>query len=220
MQRFYQDPEKGISSHLEINRRTAFHEAGHAAAIYLENKRNKLPSIYFQIQLHKHNGQTSPFFTKICGGRQIGDVLMMSREGATNSRNSADVDSYQIAYEADIINYLAGPLAEAKYVSLRDNETFNINLLRPESLNNYGGNADLVEVQFYLDTFLQSENEREAKLNELFAEAFRFIQVVANWKRIIALANYILNSTEEYLCFEQVKEVLQREQQYAHIHWL
>ena len=204
MQRFYKDQDKGVSDHLEINRRSAFHEAGHAAAIYLENKRKNLPSIYFHIQLHKLNGLASPFFTKICDGRQIIDPLMISRE------ELVDVDGYQLAYEADIINYLAGPLAEAKYVSIRDNETFNVNLFRPDSLHNYGGTVDLKEIGFYLESFLPSEQERETKLNELLVEAFRFIQIIENWKRITALANHILNSTEEYISFDEVSNVLQQ----------
>ncbi len=220
MQRFYQDQDQDFSTHLEINRRTAFHEAGHAAAICLENKRKNLPSIYFQIQRHKHNGLASPFLTKICGGQQIGDLLMISHEASAKTRHSSDLDSYQSAYEADIINYLAGPLAEAKYVALRDNEIFNFNLLRPESLNNYGGSADLAEVRFYLDSFLSSAKEGEAKLDELFGEAFRFIQADENWKRMTALAIHILESSEDFIGYEQIKQVLHQDRQYAPIHWL
>ncbi len=36
----------------DIIRETAIHEAGHAAAIYLGNKRKKLPSIVFRILIN------------------------------------------------------------------------------------------------------------------------------------------------------------------------
>jgi hypothetical protein len=197
MQRSYKDQDKGVSDHLEITRQTAFHEAGHAAAIYLEQKRKKLPPIYFCIQLHKQ-----PFLTQICGGRQIIEPLMISRE------DFKAIENCQLAYEADIISYLAGPLAEAKYVSIRENGLFDVNLFKPDSLYHYGGTADLKEVNFYLASFLPSVTEREIRLNELFLEAFHFIQAAENWKRITALANHILNSAETYISFDQASNVL------------
>ncbi|QWF69723.1 hypothetical protein KEF85_10085 [Methylomonas paludis] len=209
MQRFYKHQDMDVSNHLEINLRTAFHEAGHAAAIFLENKRKNLPAVYFHIQLQKLNGLAAPLFTRICGGRQIADPNMIGRA------ESASIVGCQLAYEADIINYLAGPLAEAKYVSIRDNEAFNVHLLKPDSLYNYGGSADLEEVGCYLKSFLPSVKERETKLNELFVEAFHFVQRVENWQRITALANHILNSADEHICFDQVCTVLQQDRQYA-----
>jgi hypothetical protein len=41
-------------------------------------------------------------------------------------------DAYRTAFEADIINLLVGPLAEAKYVAVRDHECFNKNLITPK----------------------------------------------------------------------------------------
>ena len=217
MQRYYQDQEKGISASQEIIRRTAFHEAGHAAAIFLENQRKNLPSIYFYIDIHNHNQLTSPALTRICGGRQIDDVLMIGRAAAVGRQDLSTIADYQVAYEADIINLLAGPLAEAKYVFLRDNKIFNVNLLKPDALQNYGGNADMKEVRFYLESLLPSLQEQDTKLNQLFAEAFRFVQNAQNWKRIAALANYILDSSEEQLGYEQVEQVLHQNQEYANI---
>jgi hypothetical protein len=211
MRQYYKIPDKRVYDHLEINRQSAFHQAGHAAAIFFENNRKNLPSIYFQIQLLKLNGLTSPFLAKICGGRQIADPLMISQE------DSFDVNGCQIAYEADIINYLAGPLSEAKYVSIRDNVSFNVNVFKPYSLYNYLGTADRIEIGLYLESFLPSLKERETKLNQLFVEAFHFIQDVENWKRITALANHILNSAEDYISFDQVSEVLQQKPQLLNI---
>ncbi len=37
--------------------KTAFHEAGHAAAIHLNNQQKNLPSVYFQINLRNNSTQ-------------------------------------------------------------------------------------------------------------------------------------------------------------------
>ena len=217
MQRF-QEVETVISDFLEINRRTAFHEAGHAAAIYLENRRKNLPLIYFQIRTRKISAQTTPIFSEICGGRQIGDGLIMSSTSLAERYSISDREAYKTAYEADIINFLAGPLAEAKYEFLRNHEVFSINALRPEVLKNYGGYADMQEVWYYLRCALTSRREQENKLEELYGEAFRFVQEFENWKKIAALAEYILNGAEDYICYEQVNEIFQGERNVARFH--
>lgn len=147
MRRFYQRAKNGFRDNLELNRQTAFHEAGHVAAIYLENKRKSLPSIYFEIHVNKQDNMAQPLFAQVSGGRLIGDLATVIHEDVANHRDSPDIDDYQLVYEADIINFLASSLAEAKYVSIRDNETFNIKLLTPQAINHYGGNADMLVVR-------------------------------------------------------------------------
>jgi hypothetical protein len=117
---------------------------------------------------------------------------------------------YQCAYEADVINFLVGPLAEAKYVSLRDDETFNFNLFNPHALNYYGGSSDVNKAYAYLEYFIPSEQLREKKMLELFSEAFRFIKNNQNWKHILNLADYILQSEKDVLSCEEVIAVLSR----------
>jgi len=107
----------------------------------------------------------------------------------------------------DIINILAGPLAEAKYEFLRNNQVFSINAIAPDVLQDYGGNADMQEVWYYLRCVIPSRQEQERKLQELFCEAFRFVQEFENWKQIATLAQYILDGGEEYICYEQVNQV-------------
>ncbi len=41
---------------VEQKKRIAFHEAGHAAGIYLNNKSRQLPSVFFNIILKDMNG--------------------------------------------------------------------------------------------------------------------------------------------------------------------
>jgi|APLak6261667961_1056064.scaffolds.fasta_scaffold08205_1 hypothetical protein len=208
MKRFYQQDEQGFTDHLELNRQTAFHEAGHAAALYLENKRNNLPPVYFQIDVSKANSRAQPLLAKVHGGRLVGDLATVIREAATHDRDSTDIDHYPLVYEADMISFLAGPIAEATYVSLRDNEVFNSNLLTPHALNHYGGNADLLAVMSYLECFLPLPEQREVQLKTLFAKAFSFVQQPNNWKIITALAHYILNNAYENISCEQAIEVL------------
>ena len=199
MQRYYQTQEKSIFASLEVIRRTAFHEAGHVAAIFFGSQRKELPSIYFQMHIHNHKKPASPALTRNCGARQIDDRQMIDHRAAVAWQDFSTTDECQLAYEAYIINLLAGPLAEAKYVFLRDNEIFNVNLLNPKALKNYGGKNDMLEVQFYLESLAASWQEQENKLNQLYAEAFRFVQNSYNWKRITALANQILDRSEERL---------------------
>jgi hypothetical protein len=208
MQRFYQQDEHGFTDHLELNRHTAFHEAGHVAAIYLENKRKSLPPVYFQIDVSKADSMAQPLFAKVNGGRRVGDLATVIHEDILHHRNSTDMDRYPWVYEADIISFLAGPIAEAKYVSIRDNEVFNINLLTPHALNHYGGNADLLEVMSYLECFFPSPEQREVQLKTLFAQAFSFVQQPSHWQSITALAYYILNNACENISYEQAIAVL------------
>ncbi|MGZ3821368.1 MAG: hypothetical protein ACXVB6_12300 [Mucilaginibacter sp.] len=209
MRRFYQHDEIGLRDHLALSWQTVFHEAGHVAAIYLENKRKGLPPIDFEIHVSKQDNMAPPFFAKVSGGRLIGDLTAVTQENVALYRNSSDIDSYRRVYEADVINFLAGPLAEAKYVLTRDNEIFNINLLTPQALNHYGGNADLVEVMSYLEFFIPSPEQREAKLNALFAETFNFILQPSNWKSITALAHHILSNADKNISCVQAIEVLE-----------
>lgn len=208
MQRFYQREENRFTDHLELSWQTAFHEAGHAAAIYLENKRKSLPPVYFQIHVSKQDSMAQPLFAKVNGGRLVGDLATVTQESIANNQDSTDIDNYQLVYEADIISFLAGPIAEAKYISIRDDEVFNINLLTPQVMKHYGGDADLQEVMSYLEFFVPSPKQREVKLKALFAQAFSFIQQPNNWKSITALAHYILNNVQENIGCEQAIEVL------------
>lgn len=209
MQRFYQRDENGLTDHLELDWQTAFHEAGHVAAIYLENKRKSLPSISFEIHVSKQDSMVRPLFAKVSGGRLVDDLTTVTKKNVADNRDSSHLDSYQRLYEADIINFLAGPLAEAKYVAIRDNEVFNSNLLTPEALKHYGGDADLLDVMSYLECFIPSPEQRQAKLNALFAETFSFILQPSHWKSITALAHHILHHAHETISCEQARQVLE-----------
>jgi len=203
----------------------AFHEAGHAAAIYLNNKARNLPPIFFQI-IFKEISDTSDYdglafqrshddcVARVEGGRLI-QSLPYSVDGLPhklidhNEAMAPLVRDYVRAFEADIINLLIGPLAEAKYVHNRDDELFNNKLVNLNSLENYGGGSDLTLVREYIDNFSASKQQQDKKLDELFTAACNFIRDPLNWKAITKLASYILESNKNIISCEEVVSVLQ-----------
>jgi hypothetical protein len=203
----------------------AFHEAGHAAAIYLNNKARNLPPIFFQI-IFKEISKTSDFdeiiyeathddsVARVEGGRLIQSLPYSVDDLAhklidQNEAMTPSAMDYIIAFEADIINLLIGPLAEAKHVHDRDDELFNHQLINLKSLENYGGESDLALAREYLKSFSASSQQEVGKLDELFAAACDFVGDSSNWKAITKLANYILESNKKIISCEEVVSVLQ-----------
>ena len=203
----------------------AFHEAGHAAAIFLNNKARQLPPVFFQIVFKEISGNNDHDDTLyrtahddsiagVEGGRLI-QSLPYSIDGLVHKlidHNDAMlplVRDYIAAFEADIINLLIGPLAEAKQTYNRDNEQFNHRLVDLSALQNYGGNSDLALVHEYLESFSASPLQRDKKLDELFAEACDFVSDCSNWKAITKLANYIFDSNKSIISCEEVVSVLE-----------
>ncbi|MEQ1545281.1 hypothetical protein [Methyloglobulus sp.] len=197
---------------IEIDKRAAYHQAGHAAAIYLGNKQKQLPAVHFQIVIkpqpqsdrftHNHGKYTA----KVEGGRLI-QSLPMSFAEATQYFSWPEQEECLCAFEADVINLLAGALAEAKYVASRDNEVFNPNLVYLGALKFYGGSSDLEVIAEYLECFMLHKAERDRKLAELFLAAFSFVNKQSNWFSINALAEFILAAHKA-----QSKDIIQCEE--------
>lgn len=203
----------------------AFHEAGHAVAIYLNNNARNLPPVFFQIIFKEINGTRDydeliyqathdDSIARVEGGRLI-HSLPYSIDGLAHKlvdRNEAMaplVRDYIIAFEADIINLLIGPLAEAKHVYSRDDELFNHKLVDLKALKNYGGDSDLELAHEYLESFSTSKEQQDEKLDELFTAACDFVSDHTNWKAITKLANYILASNKNIISCEEVVSVLE-----------
>jgi hypothetical protein len=195
---------------LELSRKTAIHEAGHAAAIYFGNKQKQLPPVFFQIIISDRlcNAYDKNCQTKVEGGRLI-QSLPSSFEENCRSFSPNQEQAYQQAFEADIINLLVGPLAEANYVAQRDNELISPRLVPLKALHNYGGASDLEIIHDYLQCFIADRNEQEEKINKLFLEAFNFINDWAHWNAITALANTILIHDKDIIDYEEVVSVLE-----------
>ncbi len=192
----------------ELHKHIAFHEAGHVAAIYLRNQQLKLPPVFFQIIINKEHQKHSEFFAKIEGGRLIENLSVVEIEN--NLLNTeADKQSLRQAYEADVVNLLVGPLAEAKFVALCDGEIFNPHLINLTALKNYGGHSDLGVAHRYLEYFINDAEERELRMQFLFAQAFEFISHPDNWKCIHFFAHYLLGNQQTLISCEQASASLE-----------
>ena len=195
----------------EFIRQVAFHEAGHAAAIHLRNKQKQLPPIFFQIYINhlyqwkqgQSNEHDNIYLTKIEDGRLI-HTLPSSVDKAVSDFTPTQKHQYQVAFEADIVNLLAGPLSEANYIALRDDEPINPNLVHLDALHFYGGRSDIATINEYLDCLELTLAQRQEKLVSLFLKAFAFIKDPENWRAILALAEYIISSKKNIIIYEDI----------------
>lgn len=206
MQRNYQTDFSNSVTNQELINQTAFHESGHAASIYLGNRRKELPPVFFQIKISCQEDRQR--YAKVIDGRLIQSLPVAGLDGF-QELSKQELSNYQTAYQADVINLLVGPLAEAKYISLRDDEDFNFNLLNIHALNYYGGSSDIKKAYHYLEYFIASETEREAVMLELFLQAYLFIKDAGNWAAILNLAHYILKSKSDVISCEQAVDILE-----------
>lgn len=205
-----------LDSPLEYQQCIAFHEAGHAAAIYLHNKARNLPPIFFQIQLHDLKSVSMPYdcLAKVDGGRFI-EALPVSIETLVHDLSDNNhvmaplMNDYMAAFDADIVNLLIGPLAEAKFIAETDDEPFSKELVVLSALKHYGGSSDLELVHEYLRCFSADEVLQEQKLAKLFTVAFEFVHNRKNWQAITKLANYIMASDKNTIDCNEVALVLE-----------
>lgn len=193
----------------ELHWRTAFHEAGHAAAIFLRNRRKQLPPVFFEIQLKRPSSTDSSFFAKVIDGKLIQSLPIAVVE-SWSTLSGHGQHSCQRAYEADVVNLLVGPLAEAKHVAIRDGEVFNLGLIGFDALSNYGGSSDLEAALSYLEHFIASKSTRAEKMAELLAEAFHFINSPRDWRCIQNLASYILDGQQETISCNEVSYIFEQ----------
>jgi len=193
----------------------AYHEAGHAAAIYLRNKQLNLPQIYFHILLTGFNrpkcetdAAALPSLAD-CQAKLEGGLLIHSLAMSVNSNATPrEAQACQMAYEADIINLLTGPLAEAKHIAQRDGEPINARLMNIEALKNYGGKSDLEKIDEYLEIFCPGQEKKAEKLAALFSAAFSFIDQPDHWRAVTQLAHFICTHEKELIRCEDAIAVL------------
>lgn len=205
-------------THQKVSRKIAIHEAGHAAAIYFGNKQKGLPPVFFQIiikplnsdfQASERLGKSShQYIAKLEEGCLI-HTLPTSLDEVTKDFSPIQRLTYERAFEADIFNLLAGPLAEANYAALRDDELINPQLLKVNALHNYGGLSDLEMINEYFECFIDSDELRERKMSELFLAAFSFVNERSNWLGITALADYILADDRNIIECDEIINVLE-----------
>lgn len=202
MERNYHSANAAFVHPGELNWRTAFHEAGHAAAIHIRNQQKQLPPVFFEIQVKRSGEKGADFSAQVVDGNLIQNLPIAVVE-SFSAFSALEQHSCQRAYEADVVNLLVGPLAEAKYVAIRDDEAFNRNLVTLDALRNYGGHSDLEKAKYYLECFIAAKDKREAKLQELLLEAYQFIDHRQQWKCILNLAHYIMESEQEIISCDE-----------------
>lgn len=190
----------------------AFHEAGHAAAIYLNNKTGNLPPVFFQIMIKDLSSMPEENITVYQVAQNDCIASVKGGRSIKSLPSSTDIlaKDQMAAFEVDIINLLVGPLAEAKYIAHVDDELFNQKLVGLEALKNYGGSSDLEMVNDYLQYFSACKQQQRKKLDELFSAAFDFVNDRANWAAITKLANYILDSNKNIISCEEVASLFER----------
>lgn len=197
----------------ELITRTSFHEAGHAVAIYLYNRAQQLPPVYFSIRIKPleiaaKNGTAA----RIVGGRLIqslplfpGDFHDYAGCGGKKLKTA-----YLTAFEADIINMLSGPIAEAKYIALSDGEEFDSKLLNLSALTYYGGASDLKVINDYMNNYCDCQPEKNTKIAELFQRAFEFVNQASTWCAITTLAQYIRDNSKQMIECEEAIAIIDR----------
>ncbi len=191
----------------ELHWRTAFHEAGHAAAIHILNRQKKLPPVFFEIHVKRPTAKNPGFVAKVIDGNLIQNLPIAIIE-SLSTLTATEQHSCQRAFEADVVNLLVGPLSEAKYIASRDDEIFNQSLVNPTALRHYGGHSDLEKVHHYLEHFVSSKVDQEQKLTELLKQAYLFIDNCKHWKCIVELAQYILESPKEIIGCDEAMDIL------------
>ena len=215
----YNLSENLMKSAIRIGKRNAYHLAGRIAAIHLGNSQKYLPAVHFQVviklmELKREVNCRLPrlahkYLGTLEGGRLIWD-LPSCFQSATQLLSEPQKQQCQCAFEADVINLLAGSLAEAKYVALRDDEVFNANLIYLGALKFYGGELDLQTVEHYMDCLCpDNEAEREQKLAELFLAAHDFVNNPANWRAIKELADGLYRCTQDVVTCEELIALLE-----------
>lgn len=213
-----------LTSHVHIKahkKRIAYHEAGHAVAILVNNELKRLPPIFFRITIHD-SAQNSiantgvglltgeNYSAEIEGGRLIKHVPESFDCFVENRESVHRNGSFFTAFIADIVNLLIGPLAEAKYTAINDGEIFNKNLITLSALHNYGGSSDLTLINEYLECFSSGKNEQDNLLTELLTDAFDFIDNAVNWKKIGLLAQHIINKDIKTIDYNEITTLIKQ----------
>lgn len=219
--------QKNIKDIFQKEQCIAFHEAGHATAIYLNNKAKGMPTRYFLICFNRLTAESEErkihqqpddnnYIVNVEGGRLIESLPVsfkfLKQELIENNEPYPPhlklFSNYTVAFELDIVNLLAGPIAEAKYIAENDGEIINHRLVNIQALKNYGGDFDLALIDEYLRCFSDNEQERADKLNELFIMAFCFVNDYHNWRAITKVADYILKTDNHTITYDEVAETI------------
>ncbi len=95
-------------------------------------------------------------------------------------------------------------MAEARHIAYIDDELFSRKLFNMNALTYYGGSSDVALVNEYLQSFSSDKQKKDEKLDELFTQAFDFVNNDANWQAISRLVDYILDCSKNIIYCEEI----------------
>jgi hypothetical protein len=203
---------------IQIDKAVAYHLAGQAVAICLGNRQKQLPDVHFQIHIDQpmpdkpgsglSTDKVGGYTALVEGGRLIHHLPLILAEALQGLPNQQQQDEYKRAFEADIINLLVGPLAEAKFVANRDGKAFNANLVNIVGLSCSDGKPDSSLIVDYMDCFLFDQKDYD-RMKELFMEAYGFVNNPSNWFAISSLAGYIQDKPAACIDCEEVVSLME-----------
>jgi hypothetical protein len=201
-----------------ISWRNAYHLAGRAAAIHLGNEKKQLPAIHFQIVIALEAGHHQKFGKNLsCNSQWMANMeggvltqpMLSSDMNAASALTPDELEKFHQAFEADIVNQLVGPLSEAKYIALRDNQTFDVNRIYLGALKFHGAKAALNLINHYMEFRQFGSSRQNKKLAELFLAAYGFISNQEIWQTICDLSNFIVKQNQTVISCETLVERLQ-----------
>ncbi len=208
MERIQYESDMYRTNYQELHQKIAYHEAGHAAAIYINNRDKQLLPVHFAIKVKKPTTSCPQWFAEVVDGQLIHDLY--SEVVDHSSLSESEQLNFQQAYEADVINLLVGPLAEAKFIAEQDGKFLHRNSITLTELKNYGGTSDINKAYNHLKlcSGLSQPQKIEDKIFELFNQAYLFTSNSVYWKTITTLAEYILTSESEFIPCDEIITVL------------
>lgn len=191
--------------------RKIYREAGRAVAIYMNNKQKKLPPVFFQIKIEQpcsHDKTVKNVYFANNGGMITVEGGRLLQSLPVSWTELADERHFLTAFEADIVNLLVGPITEARYTSLYDDEPFHMPLLNFNALKHYGGASDMEAANEYLDCLFKNETKRCIKADQLFTQAVRFIDNPSNWHAVEYLVGHILGARKNVITCEEIMAIV------------
>ena len=153
----------------------------------------------FEKELGDYQATHDDYIARGEGGRLI-ELLPFSinafvhKTTGHNDTMVSFIKDYMVAFEADVINLLIGPLAEAKHIYETEGEVFNPQLV----------NLHALKIMVAVAILRWLINIYKVFLDELFVLAFNFISNQVNWAAITRLAHYILNNNKIIISCEEV----------------
>ena len=195
-----------------IPRYVAIHEAGHATVSWISQKRLGFDWAPFDRIIVRTPREilSGPYIDR--REREVNCMGIVERSDRFNAHGMGPADNpslpdgvaslWRANMEADVIDTLAGPIAEAKFLHVSVVATFLV-----------GGEHDYQMAKRKAGEFVEDEEALRTLMNRLHREAARLVRRPSVWTAINALADLVLQkrTVEADDAVTVVKGVLQRD---------